>query len=155
MLDSTDCAARRAAIVEYIAGTLAEGERPQIAAHLAGCATCLSEATFWRASLAALEDADGAPPDTGAAAGWQALRERLGAHSALGEVKIAGRATESGMSPAMPETTSARAGSNGRAPAIMADHAAAPRGGGAIAGAAVRGRVRRDTRPGAVNAGPH
>lgn len=109
MLDSTDCAARRAAIMEYVAGRLAEGERSRIAAHLAGCATCQREATFWRATLAALEDADGAPPDTGAAAGWQALRERLGTQRALGEVEIARRAKESGMSPTMPETAGARA----------------------------------------------
>lgn len=78
------CAACRELLPWQTAGRLPPDERAAVERHLTGCAECQREASQWRDIARALAgDERAIPPDGGADAGWQALRDRLEPHAPM------------------------------------------------------------------------
>jgi hypothetical protein len=78
MTPDLTCAACRALLPDYAAGTLAPEQHAAVARHLAGCAACRMELAQWHSISAALHRREaGLIVDGAAHRGWQALHLHL------------------------------------------------------------------------------
>lgn len=78
MTANISCASCRDLAPWYVAGTLTADERAAVAAHLAGCADCQRELTFWRAVDETLEEATPQSPALESEAeSWRAIQRQI------------------------------------------------------------------------------